>query len=102
MSWQEINDTRLAHSRLSGECQINEDDFAAGSRMSKFKSLLRRWCHPIFRRPHQVMNNQMLMEAWRAGTHKIEAAQRAVEMPLRLDNANALPTYPQLKQQEAA
>jgi len=33
---------------------------------------------------------------------KIEAAARAVDMPLRLDNANTLPTYPQQKQQEAA
>src|ERR1700731_3381213 len=41
--------------------------------------------------------------AWRAGMDKIEAAQRAVDMPLRLDNANALPTYPhKQKQQEAA
>ena len=31
---------------------------------------------------------------------KIEAAQRAVDMPLRLDNANALPTYPQQKQKQ--
>jgi hypothetical protein len=38
------------------------------------------------------------------GTDKIEATERAVDMPLRLDNANALPTYPQQKQkqQEAA
>jgi putative transposase len=57
-----------------------------------------------FRRPHQAMNNQMPMAVWRAGTDKIEAAERAVDMPLRLDNANALPTYPQQKQkqQEAA
>ena len=57
-----------------------------------------------FRRPHQAMNNQMPMVAWRAGMDKIEAAQRAVDMPLRLDNANALLTYPQhkQKQQEAA
>jgi len=57
-----------------------------------------------FRRPHQAMNNQMPMVAWRAGMDKIEAAQRAVDMPLRLDNANALSTYPQhkQKQQEAA
>ena len=57
-----------------------------------------------FRRPHQAMNNQMPMAAWRAGMDKIEAAQRAEDMPLRLDNANALPTYPQQKQkqQEAA
>jgi putative transposase len=57
-----------------------------------------------FRRPHQAMNNRMPMAAWRAGMDKIEAAQRAVDMPLRLDNANALPTYPQQmqKQQEAA
>src|SRR5271170_4886296 len=57
-----------------------------------------------FRRPHQAMNNQMPMAVWRAGMDEIEAAARAVDMPLRLDNANALPTYPQQrhKQQEAA
>src|SRR5208337_2643258 len=55
-----------------------------------------------FRRPHQAMNNQMPMAVWRAGIDKIEAAARAVDMPLRLDNANASPTYPQQKQQEAA
>ena len=56
------------------------------------------------RRPHQALNNQMPMATWRAGMDKIEAAARAVDMPLRLDNANALPTYPQQrqKQQEAA
>ena len=57
-----------------------------------------------FRRPHQAMNNQTPMAVWRDGMDKIEAAARAVDMPLRLDNANALPTYPQhkQKQQEAA
>jgi len=57
-----------------------------------------------FRRPRQAMNNHMPMAVWRAGMDKIEAAARAVDMPLRLDNANALPTYPQQKQkqQEAA
>ena len=55
-----------------------------------------------FRRPHQAMNNQIPMAAWRAGMDKIEAAQRAVDMTLRLDNANALPTYPQQKQKKAA
>ena len=55
-----------------------------------------------FRRPHQAMNNQTPMAVWRDGMAKIEAAARAVDMPLRLDNANALPTYPQHKQQEAA
>jgi putative transposase len=50
------------------------------------------------RRPHQAMNNQFPMAAWRAG-------RDTVDMPLRLDNANALPTYPQQaqkQQQEAA
>ncbi|HME86221.1 MAG TPA: hypothetical protein VKG91_17160, partial [Roseiarcus sp.] len=44
------------------------------------------------------------LAVWRAGMDKIEAAARAVDMPLCLDNANALPTYPQQKQkqQEAA
>jgi putative transposase len=55
-----------------------------------------------FRRPHQAMNNQTPMAVWRDGMAKIEAAARAVDMPLRLDNADALPTYPQHNQQEAA
>jgi putative transposase len=56
------------------------------------------------RRPHQAMNNRFPMATWRAGMDRIEAA-RTVDMPLRLDNANALPTYPQQtqkQQQEAA
>ena len=52
------------------------------------------------RRPHQAMNNQMPMAVWRAGMDKIEAAAKAVDMPLRLDNANALPTYPQQEQKQ--
>ncbi len=59
-----------------------------------------------FRRPHQAMNNHMPMAVWRAGMDKIEAEARPVDRPLRLDNANALPPYPQQKhkhkQQEAA
>lgn len=51
------------------------------------------------RRPHQAMNNQFPMAAWRAGIDRIEAA-RTVDMTLRLDNANALPTYPQQTQQQ--
>ena len=53
-------------------------------------------------RPHQAMDNQMPMAVWRAGMEKIEAAERAVDMPLRLDTANAVPTYPQQQQQQAA
>jgi putative transposase len=56
------------------------------------------------RRSHQAMNNQFHMAAWRVGIDRIEAA-KTVDMPLRLDNANALPTYPQQtqkQQQEAA
>jgi putative transposase len=52
------------------------------------------------RRPHQAMNNQMPMAVWRAGMDKIEAAANTVDMPPRLDNANALPTYPQQKQKQ--
>ena len=52
-------------------------------------------------RPHQAMDNQMPMAVWRAGMEKIEAAARAVDMPLRLDNAIALPTYPQRHTQQA-
>jgi putative transposase len=54
------------------------------------------------RRPHQAMGNQMPMAVWRAGIAAIEAAARAVDMPLRLDNARALTTCPQQKQQAAA
>ena len=56
-----------------------------------------------FRRPHQAQGNQTPMAVWRAGMDRIEAAA-TVDMPLRLDNANALTTHPQQKQkkQEAA
>ena len=53
-----------------------------------------------FRRPHQAMNNQMPMAVWRAGMDKIRRGE-AVDMPLRLDNANALPTYPQQSSKSA-
>jgi len=52
-------------------------------------------------RPHQAMDNQMPMAVWRAGMEKIEAQVRTVDTPLRLDNANALPTYPQQQKQQA-
>jgi putative transposase len=52
------------------------------------------------RRPHQAMGNQTPMAVWRAGMDKIEAAAKAVDMPLRLDNANALPTFPQQRQKQ--
>ena len=52
-------------------------------------------------RPHQAMDNQMPMAVWRAGMEKIEALARTVDMPLRLDNANALPTSPQQQKQQA-
>ena len=51
-------------------------------------------------RPHQAMSNQFPMAAWRAGMDTIEAANKTVDMPLRLDNANALPTYPQQTQKQ--
>ena len=54
------------------------------------------------RRPHQAMNNKMPMAVWLTGIDAIEAARRAVDMPLRLDNANALTTYPQQQKQQKA
>ena len=54
-----------------------------------------------FRRPHQAMENQMPMAVWRDGVTGA-LGEKAVDMPLRLDNANALPTYPQPQQQQQA
>ena len=57
------------------------------------------------RRPHQAMGNQRPMAVWRDGMAKPERPAEAVDMPLRLDNANALPTspqQPQKKQKKAA
>lgn len=46
------------------------------------------------RRPHQALGNQAPMAVWRDGvTGRLGAT--AVDMTLRLDNASALPTYPQ-------
>ena len=46
------------------------------------------------------MNNQLPLAVWRDGI--TGEAARTVDMPLRLDNANALPTYPQPPQQQQA
>ncbi|MGD0369681.1 MAG: integrase core domain-containing protein [Acidobacteriaceae bacterium] len=57
------------------------------------------------RRPHQAIDNQTPMAVWREGMERVGEPAEAVDMPLRLDNASALPTYPQQrqkKQQKAA
>jgi putative transposase len=52
------------------------------------------------RRPHQAMDNQTPMVVWRDGMQRAGEPAEAVDMPLRLDNANALPTYPQQSQKK--
>jgi putative transposase len=52
------------------------------------------------RRPHQAMSNQRPMAVWRDGMAKPERPAEAVDMTLRLDNANALTTYPQRPQKK--
>jgi len=51
-------------------------------------------------RPHQAMDNQMPMPCARRHG-KDRSAGKNCDMPLRLDNANALPTYPQRQQHQA-
>ena len=45
-------------------------------------------------RPHQALGNRAPMAVWREGTTG-DLGKTAVDMTLRLDNARALPTYPQ-------
>ena len=52
------------------------------------------------RRPHQALDNRTPMAVWRDGVTGALGG-RAVDMTLRLDNAGALPTYPQPQQQQA-
>jgi putative transposase len=52
------------------------------------------------RRPHQALDNQTPMAVWRKGVAGAGGPAEAVDMPLRLDNANALPTYPQQRQKK--
>ena len=52
------------------------------------------------RRPHQALRNQRPMNVWRDGLQEREEPAEAVDIPLRLDNANALPTYPQQRQKK--
>ena len=55
------------------------------------------------RRPHQALGGQAPMAVWRAGmSGALGALSKAVDMTLRLDNAAALPTCPQLQQQQQA
>jgi putative transposase len=53
------------------------------------------------RRPHQALDSRMPMAVWRDGVTGA-LGERAVDMTLRLDNAGALPTYPQPPQQQQA
>jgi putative transposase len=48
-----------------------------------------------YRRPHQSVSNQRPMNVWRGGMEERDGRVEPVDMTLRLDNANALPTYPQ-------
>jgi putative transposase len=48
-----------------------------------------------YRRPHQSMSNQRPMNVWRDGMDERDGRAEPVDMTLRLDNAKALPTYPQ-------
>ena len=50
------------------------------------------------RRPHQSLGDRAPMAVWRAGVTG-QIGGMAVDMTLRLDNATALPTYPQPQQQ---
>ena len=53
-------------------------------------------------RPHQALANRTPIAVWREGVTGA-CGEKAVDMTLRLDNARALPTYPQpLQQQQAA
>jgi putative transposase len=52
------------------------------------------------RRPHQALANRTPMAVWREAITGA-LGERAVDMTLRLDNANALPTYPQPPQPQA-
>ena len=49
------------------------------------------------RRPHQALANRTPMAVWRDGITG-SLGEAAVDMTLRLDNADALPTYPQPQQ----
>jgi putative transposase len=51
------------------------------------------------RRPHQALANRTPMAVWRDGRAGM-LGEGAVDMTLRLDNADALPTYPQPHQQQ--
>jgi putative transposase len=53
------------------------------------------------RRPHQALGHRTPMAVWRAGVTGALGAT-AMDMTLRLDNAAALPTCPQQKQQTQA
>ena len=49
--------------------------------------------------PHQALANRTPVAVWRDGVTGA-LGKRAVDMTLRLDNAVALPTYPQPPQQQ--
>jgi putative transposase len=53
------------------------------------------------RRPHQALASRAPMAVWRDGVTGA-LGEKDVDMALRLDNARALPTYPQPPQRQQA
>ena len=51
------------------------------------------------RRPHQALGNRTPMAVWRAGVTGVLSGN-AVDMTLRLDDADASPTCPQRQQRQ--
>ena len=51
-------------------------------------------------RPHQAMDNQRTRAVRRQGVERADEPAEAADMQLRLDNANALPTYPQQRRKK--
>ena len=52
------------------------------------------------RRPHQALANRTPMAVWRDGVG-VKLGAEAVDMTLRLDNPDGLPTSPQPQQQQS-
>ncbi len=77
------------------DCPMNANS-ATKPRMMPIKNLAKNGPVGVLK---PRCTNQFPMAAWRAGMGRIEAA-KTVDMPLRLDNANALPTYPQQTQKQ--
>lgn len=98
----EIRQIRKNVLPLRNRCQIDRQ-YVACVKIDRSAGIAAWIAFYNLQRPHQALANRPPMAVWREGTTGEigQAVDMTLLVPRSLDNARALPTYPQPQQQQA-